>query len=259
MQKQLLAEYDLISIAPRSDVVFQTACSCDSIDIVTLDGTTSTSNMLPYTIRSTDIRSIRNRNAVLEIPYAVPVLNRNARKGLVQMCRSLVTASLGGGSDVPATTSMIPVLFSSGNRSTIGSNAIERQADVGSIALRTPDDLVNVLQAVLSFDTKTATCAVTKSGQVALNHGIARQKRHSEQYEIKIPHYHTVSVVGVDVEEHRKRNETIVSSCRNTSKNLSTTNSSSVNPSHIATQPSTKVDIDFDSGDDADEDGFIAL
>ena len=262
-QQKLLLEYDLISIAPRSDAVFQAACTCDSIDIVTLDGTTSTSNTLPYTIRSTDIRSIRNRRAVLEIPYAIPILNRNARKGLVQTCRSVITASLGGGSEVPATTSMIPMVFSSGNRCTTGSNAIERQSDVGSIALRTPDDLVNVLQSVLSFDTKTAVRSVTESGRVALNHGITRQKRHREQHEINVTHQQTISVVGVEVEVHTKRGKTVklpYKTCA--TKNSSTTDPTSLNRSRTSTKPSTKeisTILDHDNSDNNDEDGFIAL
>ena len=268
IQKQLLAEYDLISIAPRSDAVFQVACTCDNIDIVTLDGTTSTSNNLPYIVRSTDIRAIRNRKAVLEIPYAVPILNRNARKGLVQTCRHIITSSLGGGSsDVPATTSMIPILFSSGNRSsTSGSNTtFERQADVGSIAFRTPDDLVNVLQSVLSFDTTTAIRSVTESGQVALHHGIARQKRFCEHYEMKkMPQHHGISVIGVEMEGHQNRDKKVKVSHKKTRETHSnSSNPSSFHTSIQITQPSAKVikkvTRDQEDTDSNDEDGFLAL
>jgi hypothetical protein len=267
LEKQLLAEYDLISIAPRSDAVFQAACSYDAIDIVTLDGTSSSSNSIPYTIRSTDVRAIRNRKAVLEIPYAVPILNRNARKGLVQTCRNVVTASLGGGGgDIPATTSMIPILLSSGIRSATGSNSTsERQADVGSIALRTPDDLVNVLQSVLSFDTKTAIRSVSESGHVAIKHGIMRQKKHRGQYDFKLPHQNSIVVCGVEIEEHRNQDQTIEFFPKKTSENpTSTDTSSSMISSCKRVEPSTKVTaatatLHHEDTDGNDEEGFIAL
>jgi RNase P/RNase MRP subunit p30 len=172
--QELLDEYDLVSIAPRTEAVFQSACTCDAIDIVTLDGSTSTSNTLPYSLRSVDIRSIRDRNAILEIPYAVPVLNRAARKGWIQTCRSVITASLGGRSD---TSKSVPILFSSGSRSCNGgySNGKSTQTDLGPLAIRTPGDLVNLLHAVLGLDPQSALNSVTKCGQVALNH--ARKRR----------------------------------------------------------------------------------
>jgi RNase P/RNase MRP subunit p30 len=261
-QEKLLEEYDLISISPRSEVVFQAACACDGIDIVTLDGTMSASNTLPYAIRSTDIRSIRSRNGVLEVPYAVPILNRSARKGLVQTCRSVITASLGGGNDTSSTSPKIPVLFSSGIRTANGSNASTRQTDVGSIALRTPDDLVNVLQSVLLFDSKTALLSVTKSGQVALNHGRKRRQKH-QRHQLGTPSLRNLAAVSETKSETGKRKIASVSS-----RNSATDATSSSLTSHTLTSHSPKAIKT--SGTDAgcsidrikksdDEEGFISF
>lgn len=156
--QQLLNEYDLLSISPRNEAAFQAACTCAGADIVSLEGVSS-GNCLPFKLRASDIRAVVNRGAVLEIPYAVPVLNRAARKGLVQTSRELKTAAVGA---------ELHVIFSSGSRMADGT-------DVGPMALRTPGDLANLLQAVLSFDPRAAASAVSLSGLMALDHAARRR------------------------------------------------------------------------------------
>lgn len=256
-ESELLSDYDLLSIAPRNERVFQAACTCDGVDIVTLDGSASTSNVLPYTLRSTDIQSIRSRRAILEIPCASPILNRTARKGWIQTCRSVITASLGSrtaSSSLPQ--ARVPILFSSGLRLALGPNAnSQRQIDVGSFAFHSPDDLLNVIQSLLTFDNKTAIQSLTSSGQAAIDHANKRKSRsqvkllnrdHSAHL---VPSRPSVSVVSINVGRKIRR---IVKS---SSSPAQPTNNSEAKPD-AALAVSKKVDL----GDaDNDDDGFIAL
>jgi RNase P/RNase MRP subunit p30 len=199
--QQLMEEYDLVSIAPCTDEVFQSACTCTGVDIVTLDGSiSSSSNKLPYSIRSTDVREIRKRNAILEVPYAQPVLSPTARKGWIQTCRSVISASMGG-EGTPA----IPILCSSGSRvcSVVanGSGTTSPKTDVGAIAIHTPGDLVNLFHTVLGLDSKSATNAITKSGQIAIDHAKRRRRRHGYQ-DTQFP---SLEVAGVGVEQASDR------------------------------------------------------
>jgi RNase P/RNase MRP subunit p30 len=197
--QQLMGEYDLLSINPRTDDVFQSACTCAGVDIVTLDGSDSSSfHKLPYSIRSTDVREIRKRNAMLEIPYAHPVLNPTARKGWIQTCRSVISASMGGEGS-PA----IPILCSAGSRIcsvTDGSGA--QKTDVGAIAIHTPGDLINLYHTVLGLDSKSATNATTKSGQIAVDHA-KRRRRHG--YQDSQYSFLEVAVIGIETASNNSK------------------------------------------------------
>lgn len=83
---KILQEYDLVSLAPRNDATFQSACSsANASDIITLDYTSGRGGVqLPFRIRPADVKAVIARKAVFEIPYAPAILNRNQRKGLVQ-------------------------------------------------------------------------------------------------------------------------------------------------------------------------------
>jgi RNase P/RNase MRP subunit p30 len=160
----LLEEYDLVSIAPRNDASFQACCvSATAAEIITLDYTSGRGGVqLPFRIRTTDVKAAVERRAVFEIPYAAAILNQNQRKALVQTCRELQMASLG---------LKAKVLFSSGGR-------IEGQTDVGAMALRTPGDLVNLMESVLRFDSGTAHDALATTGAFVLAQG--RKRRFGE-------------------------------------------------------------------------------
>jgi RNase P/RNase MRP subunit p30 len=160
----LLEEYDVVSIAPRNDAAFQACCvSATAAEIITLDYTSGRGGVqLPFRIRTTDVRAAVERRAVFEIPYAPGILNPNQRKALVQTCRELQMASLG---------LKAKVIFSSGDR-------IEGQTDVGAMALRTPGDLVNLMESVLRFDSGTSHDALTSAGAFVLEQG--RKRRFGE-------------------------------------------------------------------------------
>ncbi|CAB9499939.1 RNase P subunit p30 [Seminavis robusta] len=156
----LLQGYDLISVAPRNDAIFQSACkNATAADIIVLDYYSS-STQLPFRIRPTDIRAALARNAVLELPYAPAILNPKRRKGLVHASRLLQFATSSNKSN--------HLLVSSGPRLG-GSN----QEDVGVMAFRTPGDLENVLQVVLKLDDPHAT--IHSTGAFVLQQAHARR------------------------------------------------------------------------------------
>lgn len=141
----LINQYDLISVAPRNEATFQSACaSATASDIITLDYSGSRGLKLPYRIRPTDVQAVVDRQAAFEIQFGPALLIPKLRKALVQTCRELQTASLG---KKPL------VLFSSGDRTV-------EDRDVGDMALRLPGDLSNLMQVLLRFDATTSNRAV---------------------------------------------------------------------------------------------------
>lgn len=205
--QQLLNEYDLISISPRNEAAFQAACACAGADIVTLEGnataaaaggSSNSSNSLPYKLRSTDVRAVIHRRAVLEIPYGVPVLNRAARKGLVQTSRELQTTAAGVGKQLM----VHGVLLSSGSRRRVMTTESGGTDDVGPPALRSPGDLANLLHSVMGFDSRTAANAVSSTGQVALDHA-ARRRFGGDHQSIR------VTSVSIETGDFKKEENTV--------------------------------------------------
>ena len=141
----LLHQYDLISLAPRNEATFQSACaSATASDIITLDYSGSRGLKLPYRIRPVDVQAVVDRQAAFEVHFSPALLTPKLRKALVQTCRELQTASLG---KKPL------VLFSSGDRTV-------EERDVGDMAFRLPGDLSNLMQVLLRFDPRTSDRAV---------------------------------------------------------------------------------------------------
>ena len=157
----ILGGYDILSISPRNEAVFQAACkSANLAEIITLDYSAGRGGLkLPYKIRSSDVKAVVERNAVFEIPFAPALLHEKQRKGLVQTCRELQMASLG----------LRPkVLFSSGDR-------IIDDSDAGAMALRLPEDLINLFQTVLRFDASTARTSIGATAEHVIRK--ARERR----------------------------------------------------------------------------------
>jgi RNase P/RNase MRP subunit p30 len=159
----LLQEYDLVSLAPRNDVTFQAACSASEADIVTLDYTAGRGGIqLPFRIRTVDVRAVVERGAAFELHYAPALLNVQQRKALVQSARLLQMASTG-------IRPKPNILFSSGDRTLTG------DIDIGPMALRSPGDLINLMQTVLRLDAITARDAMGLSASKALERGMLRK------------------------------------------------------------------------------------
>jgi len=159
----LLREYDLVSLAPRNDATFQAACSASEADIVTLDYTAGRGGVqLPFRIRPSDVRAVVQRGAAFELHYAPALLNIQQRKALVQTARSLQMASIGVR---PAPR----LLFSSGDRNVTG------DMDMGAMALRSPGDLINLLQTVLGLNASVSHNAMGASATSVLERGRLRK------------------------------------------------------------------------------------
>ena len=159
----LLREYDLISLAPRNDATFQAACLASEVDIVTLDYTAGRGGIqIPFRIRPVDVKAVVERGAAFELHYAPALLNIPQRKALVQAARSLQMASVG-------IRPKPRLVFSSGNRIVTG------EVDMGAMALRSPGDLINLLQAVLGLDSSVSHDALGASATSVLERGRLRK------------------------------------------------------------------------------------
>lgn len=156
----MINEYDLVSVSPRNEAVFQSACSSASAaDIISLDYTIR-GIRLPYKIRPVDAKAAIDRQVAFEIPLAPALLHTKQRKALVQTSRELQRSCLG----------LKPtVLVSSGDRTF-------EESDVGTMALRMPGDISNLLQTVLQFDVKTSQHAIKASGMAIA------QRAHSRRF-----------------------------------------------------------------------------
>lgn len=149
----LLKDYDLVSVSPRNDATFaQTCSSAKAVDIITLDYF-STRGGLPFNIRPVDVQLATARGAVFEVPYAPAILHKAHRKAWIQACRALQVASLG---------IKVKVLVSSGSRLMDG-------RDVSAMALRSPEDLVNLAKTVMCFDGPVAAEVNKGTAYFAMN------------------------------------------------------------------------------------------
>jgi RNase P/RNase MRP subunit p30 len=169
--RRLLQGYDLVSIAPRNDAVFQSACqTATGADVITLDYTARPGGRgLPFALRSSWVRTAAQRGVVWEVPYSPAVLHSASssmghRRAFVQTIRELLTAGLG---------QKIRLLLSSGPRHY--SPAGNEGEDAGSMALRMPADIVNVLETVLHMDRPAALATMTTNVELALE--TARRRR----------------------------------------------------------------------------------
>ncbi|CAJ1954457.1 unnamed protein product [Cylindrotheca closterium] len=157
--QELLKEYDLISVCPRNEGVFQSACATASVaDIVTLDYSIR-GTRLPYKIRPADIKAVTERGMAVEIPLVPALLHTKQRKALVQTSRELQRSCAG----------MKPtIIFGSGDRTF-------EESDVGTMGFRMPGDITNLLQTVLHFDAKTAKVATGAACEMVIRRAQARR------------------------------------------------------------------------------------
>jgi RNase P/RNase MRP subunit p30 len=226
----LLHEYDLLSISPRNESVFQSACQSATLaDIITLDYTSGRGGLkLPYKIRSSDVKAMIERKAAFEIPFAPALLHDKQRKALVQTCRELQMASLG----------LKPrILFSSGDRTF-------EEKDVGAMALRSPDDLINLMQTVLRFDANLARDAMSTTGTAVLQRARQRKLGPSNVSDV----YHVTD--NVNVTDHRPKRSKL---------NKSETNSTKRRNESVSIQQSPDDETHYDQKVSHIDDGFIGM
>ena len=133
----VLDSYDIVALSPRSDATFASACSTASrADVIMLDYSTG---RLPFKLKGSSIRAAAKLGIAFELCYASAILEPSKRKALVRVALDLHNASRGVRNPSPR------IILTSGARVAAGE-------DFGTLALRTPSDLVNVLKMVLKFD-----------------------------------------------------------------------------------------------------------
>eukprot|EP00980_Cylindrotheca_fusiformis_P028906 scaffold22672_cov141-Cylindrotheca_fusiformis.AAC.9 len=150
--ESMICEYDLVSVSPRNEAVFQAVCtSATAADIVSLDYTIR-GIRLPYKIRPPDAKAVIDRQAAFEIPLAPALLHAKLRKAIVQTSRELQRSCLG----------LKPIIIvGSGDRTF-------EESDVGTMAFRMPGDISNLLSTVLQFDDKVSQQAIKASGRAVV-------------------------------------------------------------------------------------------
>ena len=156
-------EYDIVSVAPRNDDSFQEACrSATAAEIITLDYSSARGG-LPFRIRAADVQAATARGAIFEICYAPSILHKNLRKSIISCCRELQMAGLG---------TKFRLIMSSGDR-------VYEERDIGPIALRMPEDIVNIAKTVLQFDGKCSSAVCGEAGLAAIESGQRRRFKDS--------------------------------------------------------------------------------
>ena len=175
--RPVLRSYDVVSLAPRTEAAFRACCaSATAASIITLDYHSpggGSSHRLPYRIRSEDVEAAVQRGATFEVLYAPAILNSGAiRRSFVQTFRAVHDA---GRASKPR------ILLSSGYRHKYnggGSSGGEASdSDVGTLALRRPGDLINLLECVCHLPKAKAVAAVSASQARTALFAAAPQKR----------------------------------------------------------------------------------
>ena len=134
--RDVLDSYDVVALSPRSDATFASACSTASrADVIMLDYSTG---RLPFKLKGSSIRAAAKLGIAFELCYASAILEPSKRKALVRIALDLHNASRGVRNPSPR------IILTSGTRVAAGE-------DFGTLALRTPSDLVNLLKTVLMF------------------------------------------------------------------------------------------------------------
>jgi len=159
----MLDEYDLVSVSPRNDTVFSAACLCPSFHIINLDY--SVRGPLLFRLRSNDIAVATERGAVFELDYAPAIVDPSKRKFFIRAAREFLAASANVRNPKPT------LIISSGSR--VGQDS----SDFGSMALRTPGDLSNLVQILLGFDVKYANTVMSTVAATVLEN--IRQRKTS--------------------------------------------------------------------------------
>ena len=147
--------YDFLSISPGNDTVFQSICqSTDAPSILTVDYTRGGKTYLPFAWKSSDLKAACRRGAAFEIPYSSFVLDPSIRRKVIKLCSELQMMTVG---------TRPRLLFSSGPR-------VVSDEDIGTLALRSPHDIINVVQTVLRFDHETSKASVQEFQDVSPAH-----------------------------------------------------------------------------------------
>jgi ribonuclease P/MRP protein subunit RPP1 len=229
----LLETYDLISMAPRNDATFQAACATAvAVDILTLDYYCGGRSGLPFYIRTADLETAAARDMTMELWYSPAIVQISHRRALIQAARTLQVASKNIKSG-----RRLQLLFSAG--------------DANVMKLRSPGDLINLLQTVLLFDSNTSRNALDASR--VLETAWRRRLKSSGD-----SNHNGLVVADIHVEDNDK-------SALSTKEKKAKISIKAPNPSgqHDSAGSSDEGSFDDDKqkglGDEGGDDGFITL
>lgn len=236
----LLRGYDLVSVAPRNDAVFQAACEISKdialFDMITLEyfsggtgGGIGSRAMLPFKIKSGHVRSAAQNGIAMEVPYAPALLNHHEspsyRRAFVQTLHELKSAALGHKPQIVLSSGPRRTLRPSLSAGEAGGGAKDGTLDdAGPLALRMPGDLVNLLATVLRWKHADAVACVTTSPVYAAG-AASRQRRFGPAMAPRVRSVRADRADGAPAAEDlpaakKGRREQTVNNCTNNGTNL---------------------------------------
>ena len=144
-ESSLLHEYDLVSVAPRNDAVYRALLNSDglAVDILTLEYYTAARG-LPFHLRN--VQSVW----AVEIPYAPAILNTQHRRAWMRVAAQVRQVVCRGKKESP----VFLLWTSSGDRTISTKNG---NTDAGTMALRRPTDVHNLVVTVLGMPASSPT------------------------------------------------------------------------------------------------------
>jgi hypothetical protein len=191
---EALNSYDIIAMSPQNDTSFSAICTTSAstgtsnmsnhyhCDIIILDYTAGRGGIqLPYKLKTSDVRAAANRGIVFELPYGPALIDPSKRKAFVQTAHLFLNTCTGGGikdndgddndNDGDNDEHDLPpkIIISSGQR-------IFENNDRGIMALRSPGDMINFANIILSMDQKNSRDALSSNAYHALQKGRNRRR-----------------------------------------------------------------------------------
>jgi len=162
-----LQSYDIISFTPRTETIFSALSNSLStpMDILTIDYSFQSSTRLPYVIRNADVTNFTRRGIAFEINYGPAIVDPTKRKLWIMAAKEIKRAydminikeRYDNNGNNPkrkknkdSWIGRPKILLSSGTRTLNG-------IDLGAMALRSPNDMMNVCQVALGWDDRLAT------------------------------------------------------------------------------------------------------
>ncbi|KAI8925613.1 RNase P subunit p30-domain-containing protein [Entophlyctis helioformis] len=142
---QIIASYDLVSVQPMTEKLFQAACQQLDVDLITLDMGTR----LPFYFKGPTINAAIQRGVAFEITYSQGIRDATARRHLFSNAAALV-------------------------RVTKGKHIVLSSAAAHAIELRGPFDVMN-LATIFGMNMAQAKAAMTDTVRSVLLHAATRK------------------------------------------------------------------------------------
>lgn len=145
LNAKILHTYDIIAVQPRTEQIFNIACTTFEVDIISLD----LSHRLPFKFKPGPIKAALDRDVYFEICYSPSLRQSGARRQFIANCQSLLRETRGRG-----------VILSSCCRS--------------SFEMRGPNDVINV-GTFLGMTEQQARAAVSANAAAVVQHAVKRR------------------------------------------------------------------------------------